>query len=59
MSDKKTKVGFNLVTRGTAEANAQAVDDLAIPDPEPAIGKRLIDEAMRKDTEDDGQPKDS
>lgn len=59
MSDKKTKVGCNLVTRGTAEANAQVVDDLAIPDPEPAIGKRLIDEAMRKDTEDDGQPKDS
>ena len=59
MSDEKTKVGCSLVTRGTAKANTQAVDDLNIPDPEPAIGKRIVEEVMEKDIDNDSKPEDS
>lgn len=54
MSDKKTKVECRLIARGTDEANTQAVDDLAVPDPELAVGKKLIKEMMEEKTEDDG-----
>ncbi|KKN91106.1 hypothetical protein LCGC14_0219710 [marine sediment metagenome] len=53
MSDKKTKVECRLVTRGTEKANANAIDDLAIPDPEPDVGEQIIKKEMEKGTEDD------
>ena len=59
MSDKKTKVGCSLVTRGTAKANAHVVDDLTIPDPDQATGKRIVEEAMEKDIDDDSKPEGS
>lgn len=59
MSDKKTKIGCSLTTKGTAKANAQAVDDLAIPDPDLATGKRIVEEAVEKDAEDDNKPEGS
>lgn len=52
MSDSKTKVDCRLITRGTDKANAKVIDDLAVPDPEPAIGKKVIREATEEDTED-------
>ncbi len=52
MSDKKTKVNCRLVTKGTEQADASANDDLNVPDPEPAVGKKIIQEAMREEDED-------
>lgn len=59
MSDKKTKVECRLITKGTDKANVSAIDDLAVPDPEPAIGKRIIQEELEDDKQDDSQPDDS
>jgi len=50
--DKRVKVDCELVTRGTAEAESGANDDLAVPDPEPAVGKQIIEEASQEDEED-------
>lgn len=44
MSDEKIKVECRLITRGTDRADVQATDDLKIPDPELAVGKRIIEE---------------
>ncbi len=55
MSDKKTKMECRLTARGTNKANTKAVDDLVVPDPEPAVGERIIREAMEEETEDDNQ----
>lgn len=54
-SDKLTVVKCNLTTRGTQEANIKVIDDLTIPDPEPAIGKQIIKEAVEDEIEDDSQ----
>lgn len=59
MSDKKTKVECRLVIRSDNEANAKVIDDLAIPDPEAATGEQIIREAIEKDSEDEGKPKNS
>jgi hypothetical protein len=59
MSYKKTKVDCRLITRGTKGANAKVIDDLVIPDPEPAIGKKTIKKLVEKETEDDSQSKTS
>lgn len=56
MGDKKTKVDCCLTTRGTKQANAKAVDDLTVPDPEPAIGEQIIQDAIEKKLDDDSQP---
>jgi len=55
MSDKKTKIECRLTTQGTSKANAKAVDDLKIPDPEPTEGARAIKEATEEETEDDSK----
>ena len=59
MSDKKTKVECRLVTLGTDKANAKVVEDLAIPDPEEAVGKQVILDAVEEEVEDDDQSDDS
>jgi hypothetical protein len=59
MSGKKTKVSCHLVTRGTNKANVKAIDDMTVPDPEPVVGKKIIEEAMEEDTEDEGQSENS
>jgi len=56
MSDKKTKVGCSLSIQGTEKANAKALDDLKIPDPEPAVGKQLIEDVMEEGSKDDSKP---
>ena len=55
MSDKKTKVECRLSIQGTDKANAKAVDDLKIPDPEPAVGGQAIKDAMEEGSGDDSQ----
>lgn len=55
MMDKKTQVDCRLVTRGTNRANAQAIDDLNIPDPESAVGKQIIKKMLEEEIEDDSQ----
>ena len=59
MSDKKTKMNCRLITRGTQKANAKVIDDLAIPDPELAIGKQIIQNVTEEKAEDGGQSKNS
>jgi hypothetical protein len=59
MSDKKTKVDCCLTTRGMKQANAKVVDDLTVPDPEPAIGKQIIQEATEEELDVDSQPEHS
>lgn len=51
MSEEKIKVDCHLIARGTQEAETQASDDLAIPDPDLATGKRIIEEET-----DDAEP---
>jgi hypothetical protein len=55
VSDEKTKVECRLITKGTDKVNVSVVDDLAVPDPEPAVGKRII----QGELEDDDQPDNS
>lgn len=52
VSKDKTKLNCCLVTKGTEQADASASDDLSVPDPEPAIGKKIIQEAMKGEEED-------
>lgn len=59
MSDKKTKFESRLMTRGTDRANAKVVDDLSVSDPEPSVGKQVIEEAIEKDVDDDSEQEDS
>lgn len=59
MSDKKTKVEGRLMTRGTDKANAKVVADLSVSDPEPSVGKQIIEEAIEKDVDDDSEQEDS
>ena len=53
MGDEKIKVECRLITRGTDKVDAQAVDDLSVPDPELAIGKKVIENAISKEDDDD------
>ena len=55
MSDKKTQIDCRLITRGTDKANAKAIEDLKVPDPEPAVGEQVIKDAMEEGSEDDSQ----
>lgn len=57
MSDKKTKVDCKLTTIGTDGANAKIIKDLNIPDPHPAVGKKIIEDAIEdeKDLQDGNQ----
>jgi len=55
MSDKKTQIDCRLITRGTDKANAKAIEDLNVPDPEPAVGEQVIKDAMEEGSEDDSQ----
>ncbi len=59
MRNNKTKVECCLITRGTDKANANAVDDLSVQDPEQVVGKKVIEEAMEKDSEHDGKSENS
>lgn len=54
MNEEKTKVECRLITCGTEKVNTRVVDDLAVPDPELATGKQIIEEALN-----DSQPADS
>ncbi len=46
MSDKKINIKCNLTTQGTDGANAKAISDLEVSDPEPEIGKQIIKDAI-------------
>lgn len=52
---KKIKVDCNLITRGTIRADSSATDDLAIPDPDPVVGEKIIKEAIKEENKDDDQ----
>lgn len=55
MNNKKTKIKCRLVINGIGDINAKADKDLDIPDPDVAIGARVIKDAIQEDTEDDSQ----
>lgn len=56
MKNEKTKIGCRLMTRGTGAANAKVLDDLIIPDPDPAVGKQIIVDAVEEEKDDENQP---
>jgi hypothetical protein len=51
VSKEITKIDCHLVARGTQDAEAQASDDLAIPDPDPSVGEKIIEEETEEDVE--------
>jgi len=53
MTDKNTRIDCHLSTHGTNKANAKAIDDLSVPDPEPDVGDQIVREAMEEELEDD------
>lgn len=55
MSDEKTKIECRLNIQGTDKADAKAIDDLKIPDPEPAVGEQAIQDAVEAESDDDSQ----
>jgi len=56
VADKKTKLNCNLVARGSDKVEADAANDLNVPDPELATGKKVIEDAMG--SEEDGKDDD-
>ena len=59
MCDEKIKADCRLIAKGTDKANAKVVDDLRIPDPESAIGNKIIKEAIGDETDNDDKPETS
>jgi hypothetical protein len=55
MSEEKTKVDCHLTARGTDKANADAIEDLAVPDPEPVVGEQIIKDAIEDEEENDSE----
>lgn len=43
-----TRVDINLVTKGTRKIEAQANEDLKRIDPDPMVGKNIIEQALEK-----------
>ena len=52
---EKDKVGMDckLIARGIAKADAKAVDDLSVPDPDPAVGRKAIEDATEDEEDED------
>ncbi len=59
MSEEIAKVDCRLTSRGTHKADACALDDLTIPDPDSATGKKVIQEAIEKGKKEDVESEDS
>lgn len=51
MSEEKVKIDCHLIACGTQKANAQFLDDLAIPDPDLETGKRIIEKEIKEDVD--------
>jgi len=56
MKNEKTKIECRLTTCGTKVVNAKVLDDLVVPDPDPAIGKQIIADAVEEEKDDENQP---
>lgn len=59
MSNKKIKIDCHLVAIGTDSAKIKVAGDLNVPDPEPATGKKIIQEAIGDGTQDESITEDS
>jgi hypothetical protein len=61
MGDDKAKIDCKLFSVGSDKAEAEAREDLTVPDPEPAVGEKLIKDATEdgKDSEDVDQQENS
>lgn len=53
MAYKKNPIDCKLSTFGTEDAKAKASEDLEKVDPEPVVGRRLIDDVLGNETKDD------
>ena len=53
MSHEKNKIECRLKAEGTDKANEKVVKDLAVPDPDPKVGKRVLGELMEEESKDD------
>lgn len=59
MSDGKNKIECRLKATGTDKANEKVVQDLAVPDPDPKVGKKILGELMEEESTDDSESKNS
>ena len=59
MSDEQKKIECRLKATGTDQANEKVIKDLAVPDPEPKDGKRVLGELMEEESKDDDESKNS
>jgi len=50
---KITKLHCKLHTRGTEQANSNAIDDLAVKDPDKTIGKKQLDDLFAEEQDDE------
>ena len=50
---KKIKIQCNLTTRGSDKIDGAAMDDLTVPDPEPATGKKIVEEMLDVENKND------
>lgn len=53
MIEKKIDIECRLTTHGTQHANAKAIEDLNVPDPDENDGLEAIQEEIKKETDDD------
>lgn len=49
LSEEITKINCHLIARGTRKVNGRVLDDLAIPDPDLATGKKIIEKEIEED----------
>lgn len=59
MSDEKNKIECRLKATGTDQANEKVIKDLAVPDPDPKVGKKVLGELMEEESTDDSGSKNS
>lgn len=59
MNRKKNKIDCQLKAMGTDKANEKVVEDLSVPDPDPEVGKQVLDELMEKESKDDRESENS
>lgn len=52
MNDEKIKIDCKLSVLGTAKADAKVARDMSMPDPELAVGKKMIKNAIDDNVKD-------
>lgn len=59
MSDVENKIECRLKAMGTDQANEKVIKDLAVSDPDPEVGKKVLGKLMEEESTDDNGSKNS